>query len=206
MKTKVLSGVFLFLLFSSAIQAQDKKNRQRFHLSSSIGVNKIQGPLNRTFRHSLAIHSGIERKIRQKWILAVDLGFNTIQYEQQKRDVHSDYLFKNTRSSFIVVGLNVGFQLLDSPSRFQCTPYLGAGYVNTGEPRVTVSIDEREVHQQIVRHGGLLGRLGSRFSFRTHSTVLQTIFIDCSYWSSTVRLSDQRIRSVSIFTGMRMKM
>ncbi len=206
MRTKVLSGVALFILLSLSMQAQDKKSRQRFHLSSSVGVNKIQGPLNRTFRHSLAIHSGIERKIGRKWILAIDLGFNTIQYEQQKRDVHSEYLFKNTRSSFIVAGLNAGIQLLDSTSRLQCTPYLGAGYVNTGEPRVTVSVDEREVRQQVVRHGGLFGRLGSRFSFQTRSTILQTIFIDCSYWSSTIQLSDHRIRSVSIFTGMRMKM
>lgn len=206
MKQKALTSIAMFFLLVHLAQAQEKKTRQRLHFSSSFGVNKIQGPLNKTFRHSLAIHSGLERKFGKRMMAAIDLGFNTIQYDQQKRDEHSGYLFQNTRSSFIVAGLNGGINLANSRSRFQLTPYLGAGYLNTGEPRLQVDSDDRIVQQRIIRHSGIFGRAGSRCSFWTGSSILQYVFIDCSYWMSTVSVGGHRIRSISLFTGMRMKM
>lgn len=205
MKQKVIS-IALFFLSLYPAHSQEGKANQRPHFSSSFGVNKIQGPLNRTFRHSLAVHSGLEKRIGKRLIAAIDLGFNTIQYDQQKTDQHSMYLFKDTRSSFIVAGLNSGIELGRSHSRFRFTPYLGAGYLNTGEPRLQVDTAHQIVRQRIIRHSGLFGRAGTRVSFRTDSPVLQSLFVDCSYWSSTVQIGGHRIRSVSVFTGMRMKM
>jgi hypothetical protein len=206
MKQKALLSIAIFFLSICLAHSQDSQAKQRLHFSSSFGVNKIQGPLNRTFRHSLAVHSGLEKRIGKRLIAAIDVGFNTIQYDQQKIDQHSGYLFKNTRSSFIVAGLNGGIRLGCNSSRFQFTPYLGAGYLNTGEPRLQVDTDQQTVRQRIIRHSGFFGRAGTRCSYWTGSSVLQFLFIDCSYWSSTVQIGGHRIRSVSVFTGMRMKM
>jgi len=185
------------------LSAQSDKN---LHLTTGVGINKIQGELGKTFRNSVAFNSGFEKSFSNSWFGVLEVNFNTIKYDQQFRDESSPYLFQNTSSSLITIGINGGYDFHFGKSGVFASPYTGTGYVNVGEPRVYLDEINNIITQQIVRKNGIIWKAGGRVGLITKSKLLQTIYLDGSWWTSSAKSHGNRFESVSVFIGLRMKM
>ncbi len=195
----------LFILFGVISQAQTS-NDNKLHLTTGVGVNMIQGVLGKTFRSTVAFNSGVEKTFPHHWFGQAEVNFNTLRYDQQVKDENSQYLFQNTNSSLLMLGINGGKDFLFGNSLWFGSAYIGTGYINIGEPRISVDEINEIVVQSVVRKGGILGKVGGRIGINTRSRFLQTLYIDGSYWTSSLRTQERSVNSFSLFIGMRMTM
>lgn len=186
--------------------AQTNTNSDGIHLTTGVGINKIQGKLGETFRSTVAFNSGFEKSFRNHWYAQLEANFNTLKYDQQVKDVNSEYLFQNTNSSLFMVGGNFGKDYPFGSSPWFASTYVGSGYINIGEPRLQVHEPTGIITQDVIRKGGVLGKAGGRIGYRTHSKLLQTLYIDGSYWTSSLKVNGSAVRSISVFIGLRMSM
>jgi hypothetical protein len=98
----------------------------KLYFSSSAGLLKPLSTFGKSYNNSLALGSGIEYRIAKKYFLLGEVGFNAVKYNQQVVDKNSAFLFQNTNSSLISVGLNVGRIFKVKPSNpFSLSPYAG---------------------------------------------------------------------------------
>lgn len=202
--------IFLFALLAQSMAgnlvAQKDKEIKGLHLTTGVGVNKFQGPLGKTFRSTVAFNSGFEKIFRNNWYGQLEVNFNSLKYDQQKKDANSDYLFQNTNSSLFMAGLNFGRDFHWGNTGWFNSVYTGTGYINIGEPRISLDLINNIITQSVVRRAGILGKGGTRIGYTTKSKLLQTIYIDGSYWISTLKTNDRAVRSISVFLGIRMAM
>ncbi|HLG39748.1 MAG TPA: outer membrane beta-barrel protein, partial [Chitinophagaceae bacterium] len=182
-------------------QAQDSS---RIHITTGVGVNKIKGSLRDAFRSTIAFNSAVEIDLQNNWFAQGELNFNTLKYNQQKKDDNSSYLFQNTNSSLLLLGLNAGRNFKFKNSAWFTSVYAGTGYISVGEPRISVDVDNKIVMQTTSRRTGLFGKGGIRIGYKTKSKLLQTLYIDGAYWTSTVKTQGGMFRGLSAFIGMRM--
>jgi hypothetical protein len=183
------------LLAGKFSKAQDK----RIFITTAVGANKIKGSLHNVFRSTVAFNSAIEIGFSSNWYAQGELNFNTLRYNQRKKDDNSSFLFKNTNSSLLLLGVNGGKNFNFGSSPWFTSVYLGSGFASIGEPRISVDVDNKIVEQTNVSRSGIFGKGGLRFGIRTKSKILQTLFVDGSYWVSSVTTQGGKLKGLSAF-------
>jgi hypothetical protein len=203
MKKKILFPVVGSVIALSSINAQQDNN---LHLTTGVGVNEVLGELGKTFKSTVAFNSGFEKTFGRNWYGQLEFNFNSLRYDQQVKDETSPYLFRNTNSSLFMIGVNWGrdFKFKDSP--WFTSAYAGSGYLNIGKPRVNLNDATNIITQSVVRRGGIIGRIGGRAGIKTNSSLLQTLYVDGSWLTSSFKADGNVFRSLSFFAGMKMAM
>jgi hypothetical protein len=186
---------------ASSVLAQDSS---RIFFTSSVGLLVPTSNFSNAYQRSLALNSGIEYKFKKDYFVQFNLDFNAVKYNQQVKDKNSNFLFQNTNSSLLLAGFNLGKNISLSPSKkLFASPYLGIGYANIGEPRLTVDSNQGIISQNVTRMQGLYAKGGFRVLYQTKSKILQTIFIDPSYWTSNVDVQQSIAQAFSLLVGTR---
>jgi len=158
--------------------------------------------LRNILKPSIAFNSGLEFK-RKLLFVQGTVDFNSVKYDQMVKDEHSPYLFQNTSSSLLMLGVNGGRHFIIDEN-WTLTGYVGIGYINVGEPRVT--IEDLVVKQKITRQGDVFGRVGSRVARKSPIKFLQTIYVEGYWWTSPVQIQNARLKGLGIYFGTRMAM
>ncbi len=83
------------------------------------------------------------------------------------------------------------------------SPYVGIGYANIGEPRLLVDKNSGIINQEVTRMQGVFERAGARLAFKTKSKVIQTKYIDASYWTANIEVQQSRPKAFSFLVGTR---
>ena len=192
--------VFTFLLNNSAL-AQDSST---LFFTTSAGVLIPVADFSKAYKNSIAINSGIEYKLAKKYSVQFVLDYNAVSYNQQFKDINSNYLFQKTSSSVFLAGFNLLRNIpLVAHGRLFASPYIGVGFANIGEPRLSVNNNDNIIKQSVVRMLGLYGKGGLRIAYNTGSKLLQTVYIDASYWAADVHVQQSKAQAVSILVGTR---
>lgn len=204
MKKLKIGGIFLLLLcicFSTKVESQDTT---KLYFTTSVGLLNPVSSFSKAYQKSLALNSGIEYRFSGQYFAQFVLDFNAVKYDQQVKDANSSYLFQKTSSSVFLAGFNAGrnFPLIPSGKLF-ASAYAGIGYANIGEPRLVVDNPNGIINQQVTRMRGIFGRSGGRLAYKTNSKVLQTIYIDASYWSANIKVQNSRPKAFSFLVGTR---
>jgi hypothetical protein len=197
--TIVLAVTFLFI--GSLLKAQDSS---RIYFNTAVGSVLPVSSFANAYKQSLALNSGIEYRFSKNYFAQFVLDLNAVKYDQQIRDAASPVLFQHTSSSVFLAGINIGrnIPLIQSGDLFM-SPYLGAGYANIGEPRLVIKANTDVIEQEVTRMQGIFFRQGLRVGFNTQSKLLQTLFVDLSYWSANIRVQESRPKAFSILLGTR---
>ncbi|MFZ4058569.1 MAG: hypothetical protein ACOYKE_10545 [Ferruginibacter sp.] len=191
----------LLSCMSILLLAQDSS---KIFFTTAVGLLHPVSAFSNAYQNSLALNSGIEYKLGKQYFVQFVIDFNAVKYSQQLKDDNAAYLFQKTSSSVLLAGFNIGkdFPLIRSGKLF-VSPYVGIGYVNIGEPRLMVDTVNRIITQQVERKNGLFERLGSRLAYSTTSKVLQTVYIDLSYWTSSIKVQQSNPKAFSFLIGTR---
>jgi hypothetical protein len=196
-----LLSFFLIVGISQVLNAQDTS---KLYFTTSIGLLSPKGNFGKSYKTSLALNSGIELMMRHSFFTQFVLDFNAVNYDQQLKDNNSGYLFQHTSSSIFQAGINFGRSFYFGRHRKVFSSlYAGAGYINVGEPRLTVNTVDKIVEQDVTRMKGLFEKGGVRIGYKTNSKFLQTIYIDGSYWTTNLMVQQSRARAVSLYIGTR---
>lgn len=172
------------------VLAQDSS---KLYFSSSVGLLKPLSAFAKSYNTSLALSSGIEYRIAKRYFLLGEVGLNAVKYNQQNIDKSSAYLFQNTKSSVISLGLNVSRIIKPKPAdAFSLSPYVGIGYINIGEPRLLVDKTSQIIKQKVLRMQGLFTKIGTRFSYKTNTKAIQNVFFDVSYWNAYLLVQESK--------------
>ena len=193
---------FIFSLLTLTATAQDST---KFYIFSGIGVINGLGTFGKSVKPSLAFNSGIELKLRKNIFLQFSVDFNALTYNQQHINDNSPFLFQNTNSTLLVLGLNVGYQFAKPTTRLSGFAYIGSGYLNIGEPRVTLN-NANTVVQSVSNKSNIFARGGFRVGYKTNSAFFQTIYVDTSYWASPAIAQGGYIKGFSVLLGTRITM
>jgi len=204
MKSKIsFKLAFVIGIFCTAINVTAQDSSKLF-FTTSVGILSPLSKFSNAYKTSLALNSGIEYKVSRNYFLQFVLDFNAVNYDQQVKDASSNYLFQNTSSSVFLVGLNVGRNIsINKYGSLFVSPYLGLGYSNIGEPRLTINNTTNMITQEVTRMNGLFTRGGLRLGYKTNSKVLQTIYLDASYWTTNINVQDSKPQALSILVGTR---
>lgn len=178
----------------------------KIHLTTGIGINKIQGRLGNTFRSTIAFNSGLERSFSKHWYGQLEVNFNTLKYDQHIKDENSPYLFKNTSSSFFLLSANWGYDFHFDKSPWFVSLYGGSGYLSLGKPRIELDEVNNIATQIIIRRGGIFGKGGGRIGLNTKSATFHTLYIDGSWLTSSIKTEGSTFRNAALFIGIRMSM
>jgi hypothetical protein len=190
-----------FICFCASVKAQDTT---KIFFTTAVGLLNPVSSFSNAYKNSLALNSGVEYKFSKHYFVQFVLDFNAVKYSQQVKDASSAYLFQNTSSSVFLAGINVGrnFPLIASGKLF-ASPYIGAGYTNIGEPRLSLDNRNGIINQEVTRVTGIFARGGTRLAYNTKSKILQTIYLDASYWSANISVQDSRPKAFSFLIGTR---
>jgi hypothetical protein len=203
----IIKKILLILLFASMNSFCNAQDSSKIFFSSSIGMFFPISDFSKSYKNSLALNSGIEYKLNKFYFAQFVLDFNAIKYNQQIRDVNSDYLFQKTNSSVLLAGINLGGNIyLNKKAAIYLSPYLGVGYANIGEPRLKLDITNKIIEQTVIRMQGLFTRQGIRFSIKTKLKALQTLYIDGSYWSSKINVQNSNPKALAVIVGTKMSL
>jgi hypothetical protein len=191
----------LFICFCTFVKAQDTT---KIFFTTSVGLFNPVSSFSNAYQNSLALNSGIEYRFSRHYFAQFVLDFNAVKYSQKVKDASSAYLFQKTSSSVFLAGFNVGrnFSLIPSGKLF-VSPYLGIGYASIGEPRLMVDNTNGTINQHVTRMQGIFERVGARLAYNTKSKVLQTIYVDASYWSANINVQQSRPKAFSFLVGTR---
>jgi hypothetical protein len=190
------------LLAFNASMAQDSS---RIFFTTGVGIIKAPGSLSSVFKPSIAFNSGIEAVNKKNWFLQATLDFNTLKYNQRIKEDGSPYLFHNTNSSLVMLALNGGKNFPIRGSRWFASAYTGGGYLNIGEPRLTL-VSSNTIKQEVSRKGGVFAKAGTRIAYRSPIKLLQTIYFDGAWWTSPLAVQGSKLSGISLFIGARMSM
>ena len=196
----IASLLFTFLLNNSAL-AQDSST---LFFTTSAGVLIPVADFLKAYKNSIAINSGIEYKLAKKYSVQFVLDYNAVSYNQQFKDIHSNYLFQKTSSSVFLAGFNLLRNIpIVAHGRLFASPYIGVGFANIGEPRLSVDNNDNVIKQSVVRMLGIYGKGGLHIAYNTGSKLLQTVYIDVSYWTANIHVQQSKAQAVSILVGTR---
>lgn len=174
----------------------------KLFFTTSFGLINPLGYFGKAVKSTLAFNSGVELSQKRNWFSQAVFDFNALKYDQQIRDINSPFLFQNTNSSLLLLGLNEG-KNIPLKDKFFISFYGGAGYLNVGEPRVNVDVNSAVVKQVVARESNVFGRIGSRLAFKTKSDFFQTIYMDASYWLSPAKVQRGQVNGFSFYIGTR---
>lgn len=175
----------------------------RLFFTTGVGVIKVRHTLRDVLKPAIGFNSGLELINKQDWFLQGTVDFNTLKYDQKVKDENSAYLFKNTSSSLLMLGLNGGKNFKLSDNSFLST-YIGGGYLNIGEPRVTIQTSV--VTQNNYRQGNVFGRTGVRYALKSPIQFLQTLYLDANWWTAPIKVQGTQLNGFSFFITSRMAM
>lgn len=195
----------LLLLPVFGVQKSMAQDGKRTFVTTGVGIIKSPGPVGKVIHPSIAFNSGIELAGKKNWYLQGTLDFNTLKYNQQVKEDGSPYLFQNTSSSLVMIAVNGGKNYPFKNKQWFASTYLGAGYLNIGEPRL-VNVSENTIRQEISRKGSVFGKAGTRIAYKTTIKFLQTIYFDAAYWASPLTVQQSKLNGFSFFLGVRMSM
>jgi Outer membrane protein beta-barrel domain len=202
-KIKLLRISFAVTITCFAISAKAQDTTKLF-FTTSVGLLTPVSTFSNAYKKSLALNSGVEYKLSKHYFAQLVLDFNAVKYSQQVKDENSAYLFQNTSSSVLLAGFNVGRNLPITPSgNLFISPYVGIGYANIGEPRLLVDNNNGIIKQEVTRMQGVFERGGARLAFKTKSKVIQTIYIDVSYWTANIKVQQSSPTAFSFLVGTR---
>ena len=188
-------------LLNNSVLGQDSST---LFFTTSTGVFIPIANFSKAYKNSIAINSGIEYKLAKKYSLQFVLDYNSVGYNQQFKDIHSSYLFQKTSSSVFLAGFNLLRNIpLVADGRLFASPYIGVGFANIGEPRLSVDNNENIIKQSVVRMLGIYGKGGLRIAYNTGSKLLQTVYVDASYWTANIHVQQSKAQAVSILAGTR---
>jgi hypothetical protein len=196
---------FIFFILAMALSvSSNAQDSSKLYFTTAAGLFSPVSSFSNAYRNSLALNSGIEYRFSPHYFTQFVLDFNAVKYDQQIRDASSAYLFQQTNSSVFFAGLNVGRNIpINRSGRLFISPYLGVGYANIGEPRLTVKNNTGIIEQEVTRMKGVFAREGLRIAYRTKSKVLQTLYFDASYLSANVNVQNSKPKSLSLLVGTR---
>ncbi len=193
--------IFLIRCFTITGFSQDTG---RVYFTTSVGLLSPVASFAKAYKTSLALNSGIEYRINRTLFAQIVLDFNAVKYNQQLIDDRSDYLFQKTNSSIFLAGINIGNNFsFRKKSPFFSSLYAGTGYVNIGEPRLIVKTTSNIIEQEVRRMSGVFAKGGLRLGFKTTSKLLQTIYLDGSYWITNLKIQQARAEAFSLYIGTR---
>jgi hypothetical protein len=201
-KLKYIMPVQFVLLACNALMAQDSS---RIFFTTGAGIIKSPGSLSKVFHPSIAFNSGIEAVNKKNWFLQATVDFNSLKYNQRIREDGSPYLFHNTNSSLVMIGLNGGKNFPFRSNKWFASAYTGGGYLNVGEPRL-INITENKIRQEVSRRAGVFGKVGTRIAYRSSVKFLQTIYFDGAWWASPLTVQGSKFSGISLSIGARMSM
>lgn len=204
MKNFIGSRMILSMFIICMAVPGKAQDTSKVFFTTSVGLLNPVSSFSNAYQNSLALNSGIEYRFSKDYFAQLVLDFNAVKYSQQVKDASSAYLFQKTSSSVFLAGINVGrnFPLIPSGKLF-VSPYAGIGYANIGEPRLMVDNANNIINQQVTRMQGIFGRAGSRLAYNTKSKILQTIYVDGSYWSANINVQQSRPKAFSFLIGTR---
>lgn len=179
------------------------QENSKLFLTTGVGIIKVRHSLNDVLKPTFAFNSGIETTSAGHWFLQGTIDFNSLKYDQKLKDNNSPYLFQNTNSSLLVLGINGGKDFIINDRCF-FSGYFGGGYLNIGEPRVT--LQNAIVTQQVTRERNIFGRAGTRIAYNSPIRFLQKIYLDANWWTSPVKVQGSQLNGFSFFLGTRMGM
>jgi hypothetical protein len=104
--------LLLAISLTSFLQAQESG---KLFFTTAFGVVNTQGEFSKAFKSTLAFNSGVEMSLKKNWFGQLVFDFNALKYDQQVRDANSPYLFQNTNSSLLLLGLNGGKNIFFPP-------------------------------------------------------------------------------------------
>ncbi|MDP3667099.1 MAG: hypothetical protein Q8R50_10495 [Sediminibacterium sp.] len=93
----------------------------------------------------------------------------------------------------MLLGLNGGKNIYFKNPKWFISFYGGGGYLNVGEPKVTVDPTPNIATQDAVRKSSLFARSGTRLAYKTGSSFFQTVFIDGSHWISPAKVREEML-------------
>ena len=192
----------LMLLVSLKLKAQDTT---RLFIFSGVGIINGLGTFGKSVKPSLGFNSGLELKLIGHVFAQLSIDFNALKYNQQNIDANSSYLFQNTNSTLLVLGGNIGYNFNKPNTKWSAFTYLGSGYLNIGEPRVTLEKGNTIV-QSVVNQSNIFGRGGVRIGYKTKSSFFQTLYLDTTYWASAAKVQGGNVKGISILIGTRLTM
>jgi hypothetical protein len=199
MKIKTVCFILLIAASSESL-AQDSS---KLYFTTSFGLINAQGKFGNAYKSTLAFNSGVEISLKHNWFGQLVFDFNALKYEQQIRDLNSPFLFHNTNSSLLLLGLNGGKNFPFKNPKWFASFYGGGGYLNAGEPRVTVDNNLNIVKQDVARKSNVFGRSGARLAYKTRSDFFQTLYLDASYWVSPAKVQGGIVNGFSFYIGTR---
>ncbi|OYU68227.1 MAG: hypothetical protein CFE22_00680 [Cytophagaceae bacterium BCCC1] len=200
-KNKCISTIIAAFFVSNILIAQDST---KIFLTSSVGLLVPASKFSESYKQSLSLNSGIEYQFKRMFFIQLILDFNAVNYSQKVKDQNSNYLFQNTNSSVLLAGFNFGKNIpISKEGRLAISPYLGIGYANIGEPRLTIDNNNGIISQNVTRMQGIYSKAGLRVLFNTKSKFLQTIYLDSSYWLSNVSVQESTAQAKSFLIGTR---
>lgn len=198
---KHLLLVLAFLLGSTSfIKAQDTSH---YFFTTAVGLFTPVSDFSKAYENSLAFNSGFEYQFSKHYFAQFVLDFNAVKYNQQVKDINSAYLFQHTNSSIFLAGLNLGRNISVSKSgKLFASPYVGFGYANVGEPRLSLK-NSSVIEQVVTRMTGIYTKQGVRLGYSTSSKILQTLYIDVAYLSAYIHVQNSSPKAFSFLVGTR---
>jgi hypothetical protein len=198
---KLISLIIAFLLgFITIAGAQDSS---KFYFTTAVGIFAPVSAFSKAYENSLALNSGIEYRFSKHYFTQFVLDFNAVKYNQHVKDESSAYLFQHTNSSIFLAGFSLGRNIsIGKSGKFFASPYVGVGYANIGEPRLTLK-NSGIIEQAVTRMTGIYAKQGVRVGYRTSSKILQTLYIDVAYLSANIHVQDSRPKAFSFLAGTR---
>jgi Outer membrane protein beta-barrel domain len=189
-------------LASLDLKAQDSS---KFYIFSGVGVINGQGTFGKAIEPSLGFNSGVEFKLKHQLFCQFSIDFNSLKYNQQKLDAQSPYLFQNTSSNVLMIGANMGYYFNKPSDKWLASIYLGSGFMNIGEPRVTLAPNNTIV-QTTNSQSNIFGRGSVRLGYKTKSAFFQTLYTELIYWTSPTIVQEGKVNGLSFFIGTRVTM
>jgi hypothetical protein len=200
MKNTIIATTMFCLLTGGSTIAQDTS---KLSFTTGVGILKPNSSLGTVLQSGVAFNSGVELALKKKFFVQATFDFNTLRYDQRVTD-GSPFLFQNTNSSLLMIGVNGG-KNFSFNKHWTISGYSGAGYLNIGEPRASV-LDGRIIKQSIKRTGGVFGRAGIRVAYNTGSKLLHTLYADVNGWTSPAEVQGLNVSGLGFFVGTRMPM
>jgi hypothetical protein len=194
----------VFIVLFGVPVTSGAQDSSKIFFTTAAGLFAPVASFGKAYQNSLALNSGIEYKFSPHYFAQLVLDFNAVKYNQQIKDASSAYLFQHTNSSVFLAGINMGRNItLNQSGNVFISPYIGIGYANIGEPRLTVKTNAGVIEQEVIRMKGVFTREGFRIAYRTTSKILQTIYFDASYFSSNIIVQASKPRALSLLLGTR---
>ncbi len=201
MRNKIKIGIILLAIaITNRSMAQESG---KLYFTTSFGVIAPQGKFSKAIKSTMAFNSGVEMALKNNWYSQLVLDFNALKYDQQIRDANSPFLFQNTNSSLLLLGLNGGKNIPFKNKKWFTSLYGGGGYLNIGEPRVTIDNIANIAKQDVARKSSVFARGGARLAYKTKSSFFQTLYLDASYWASPAKIQGGNINGFSFYVGTR---